>query len=167
MGGYGSGTKWDKKGAVEDYPRVDVRALHRKHGIIPGSWFTIQFEWRGEQMSEEVHFDWTSCNYGGHRPWLICMHCGRRVAVLYLRIKFACRHCHNLTYTSCQESDNRFRKFLQDYDGFGEGEDMPLYALKGWLSRAQKGKERLKKELDRRRRGRPPKRAHGPYGDLH
>jgi len=168
MGGPGSGTKWDKKGAVEDYRRIDVRVLHREHGIKPGSQITVQYEWRGEQVAQEIYFDWTPCNYGGHRPWLICMHCGRRVAALYLRGKyFACRHCYNLTYTSCQESDSRFRKLLQDYDGFGGGEDMPLYALKGCLSRAQREKERLKREMNRRPRGRPPKKEHGPHGDLH
>jgi len=145
-----------------------VRVLHREHGIKPGSQITVQYEWRGEQMSEEVHLDWTPCNYGGLRPWFSCMNCGRMVAVLYLGGKyFACRHCYNLTYTSCQESDSRFSKFLRNYDGFGGGEDMPLYALKGCLSRAQREKERLKREMNRRPRGRPPKKAHGPHGDLH
>jgi hypothetical protein len=168
MGGRGSGTKWDKKGAVEDHPRVDVRALHREHRIIPGSWFTIQYEWRGEPMAQEVHFDWTPCNYGGQRPWLICTDCGRRVGVIYLRVKkFACRHCHNLTYTSCQEADSRFGKMFRNYDVSGGAENIPLWALKGCLSRAWKEKKRIIKALNRRRRGRPPKIADGPQGNLH
>jgi hypothetical protein len=168
MGGYGSGTKWDKKGAVEDHPRVDVRVLHREHGIKPGSQITVQYEWRGEQVAQEIFLDWTPCNYGGLRPWFSCMNCGRRVAVLYLRGKyFACRHCHDLTYLSCQESDSRFSKLFRNYDAYGGAEDLPLYALKGWLSRAQRGKEKLKREMNRRRQGRPQKRPHGPHGDLH
>jgi hypothetical protein len=160
MGGPGSGTKWDKKGAVEDYRRLDVRVLHREHGIKPGSQITVQYEWRGEQMSEEVHFDWTPCNYGGHRPWLICMDCGRRVAVLYLRGKyFACRHCLDLTYRSCQESASRFTRFLRNYDGPGEPEDLPLFALNKLWGRIRKEKDRLQKEMNRRPRGRPPKRV--------
>jgi hypothetical protein len=160
MGGTGSGVKWDKKGAVEDYRRLDVRVLHREHGIKPEDWITVQYQWRGEEVAQEIYFDWTPCNYGGLRPWLICIACGGRVALLYLRGKyFACRHCHNLTYTSCQEADSRFRKFLRNSDGFGGGEDMPLYALKGWLSRVQRGKERLKREMSRRSRGRPIKKA--------
>jgi hypothetical protein len=73
-----------------------------------------------------------------------------------------------LTYRSCQESDSRFSKFLQDYDGFGEGDDMPLYALKGWLSRAQREKDRLKRKMaqQKKRRGRP-KKVHGSQGNLH
>lgn len=160
MGGPGSGFRWEKKGVVEDYPRLDVRRLHREHGIKPGSQITVQYEWRGEQMAQEVHFDWTACNYGGHRPWLICMDCGRRVAVLYLRGKcLACRHCHDLTYRSCQESDSRFCQFFRNYDAFDEAEDLPLFALNRLWSRIEKENDRLQKEMSRRRRGRPPKKA--------
>lgn len=51
---------------------------------------------------------------GGQRWYFVCMAsrgdgqaCGRRVAKLYLppgQWYFACRHCYNLTYTSCNES---------------------------------------------------------------
>src|SRR5437667_350708 len=43
------------------------------------------------------------------RWWGRCP-CGRRVGKLYLpagATRFACRHCHGLTYTSCQEHDKR------------------------------------------------------------
>ncbi len=53
----------------------------------------------------------TPCNFGGSRPWFVCpgvvngMACGRRVAKLYLRRRyFLCRHCHDLTYASRQET---------------------------------------------------------------
>src|SRR5262249_51545398 len=56
----------------------------------------------------------TPCHLGGVRWWFICplsrngVGCGRRVRKLYLCGKyFGCRHCHNLTYRSCQESDSR------------------------------------------------------------
>lgn len=58
----------------------------------------------------------TSCNFGGVRYWFICpliingRACRRRVSKLYLASGskyFGCRHCHNLTYTSCQEHDKR------------------------------------------------------------
>jgi len=162
MGGPGSGAKWDKKGTVEDHLCLDVRKLQREHGVKPGDQMTVQYQWRREQMTQEVMVDWTACNFGGYRPWLICMNCGRRVAVIYLKGKyFACRHCYNLTYTSCQGLDSRFSKFLRNYDGSGSGgaEDLPLYALKGFFGRERKEKKRLIKELDRRRRGRPSKRA--------
>ena len=168
MGGPGSGTRWDKKGIVEDHPRLDVRKLRREHGIKPGDWMTVQYEWQGQQIAQEVHFDWTPCNYGGRRFWFICMICGRRVAVIYLKLKyFACRHCHDLTYRCSQEADSRFNKFFQNYNGSGGGEDLPFYFLKGYTTRRMKREERLKKELARRPRGRPPKIADGPQGNLH
>jgi hypothetical protein len=79
MGGYGSGAILDKKDTVENRQRLDLRELHREHGIKPGSEMTIKYEWRGEQVAQEILLDWTPCNYGGHRPWFICMTCGWRV----------------------------------------------------------------------------------------
>ncbi len=56
-------------------------------------------------------------HYGGLRYWFICpllvngVACRRRVAKLYFRgWYFGCRHCHGLTYRSCQgpHQDERF-----------------------------------------------------------
>jgi hypothetical protein len=58
----------------------------------------------------------TPCHFGGLRYWFVCplvrngTHCGRRVGKLYLpggQSYFGCRHCYDLTYKSCQESDKR------------------------------------------------------------
>lgn len=54
----------------------------------------------------------TPCHFGGVRWWFICpsKDCGRRVAVLYLpngASCFGCRHCHSLSYESCQAHDKR------------------------------------------------------------
>ena len=160
MGGLGSGAKWDKKSTVESRQCLDVRRLHREHGLTPGSEMTIKYEWREEQIAQKIFLDWTPCNYGGYRPWFVCMDCGRKVAKIYFGGKnFACRHCLNLTYTSCQESDSRFSRFFRNNGGFGGVENMPLWALKGFLNRILKEKEWLKKQMKKRRRGRPPKKA--------
>lgn len=154
MGGPGSGAwiRWDKKGTIEEYYCLDVRKFH---GIKSEDWITVQYDWQGEQLAQEVYFDWTPCNFGGHRKWLKCMLCGRKVAKLYLRGKyFACRHCHKLTYRSCQESDSRFREFLKNYNGLGESEvDLPIFALNGLWSRIEK--DQLQRKMNQRRRGRP------------
>lgn len=47
----------------------------------------------------------TPCNFGGERFWFECTNgvkpCNRRVGVLYFKDAFfACRYCHNLTYSS-------------------------------------------------------------------
>jgi hypothetical protein len=160
MGGPGSGMwlRWDKKGTVEDYQCLDIRKLRREHEINPGDSITVEYERRGEQVAQEICLDWTHCTYGGYRPWLVCGNCGRRVVVLYGVGKyFACRHCYDLTYRSCQESDTRFKKFFRNYNGLGGVEDIPYYALKGYLGRWWNLKKRLRKELNRRQRGRPRK----------
>jgi hypothetical protein len=63
---------------------------------------------------------------GDRRWWFTCplimngRACGRRVGKLYLPLGaryFGCRHCHDLTYTSCQESrryDRLFRNLANE-----------------------------------------------------
>ena len=59
--------------------------------------------------------------------------CGRRVRKLYLSGRyFGCRHCHNLTYRSRQESDSRVYAALRDgmhLHGFGNVEGMSVSQL--------------------------------------
>ena len=58
----------------------------------------------------------TDCNYGGQRHWLHCPQCQRRSAVLYLlNGDFACRQCHDLTYTSAQQA-HKSERLLQKLD---------------------------------------------------
>ena len=104
----------------------------------------------------------TGCHLGGVRWWFICplvkngVACGRRVRKLYLRGKyFGCRHCHGLTYTSCQESDSRVYAALRnglDLETFDRPGPMAVkqlaLALKA-LTIEQKRFDRLGKKLDR------------------
>jgi len=55
-------------------------------------------EW--QEYRYAVDLEWTHCNFGGKRPWWGCPDCGKRVAILYGGRKYACRHCHDLTYKS-------------------------------------------------------------------
>ncbi|NTV27528.1 MAG: hypothetical protein HGA93_02445 [Methanothrix sp.] len=74
-----------------------------------------------EDVEIKVPLPWSSCNYGGKRPWFICpgKDCGRQVAKLYLAGKyFLCRHCHDLAYSSQREGKefrlmNRAQKICQ------------------------------------------------------
>ena len=132
MGGSGSGNwyRFDSKTLAENCLSIDVRQLSRKGCLEPGqrhSWkwsdgSNIVIETkpeaielfygisRNEQPREDVHIEvplsWSSCNYGGKRPWFICpgKGCGRRVAKLYsMHGYFLCRHCHDLVYSSQRE----------------------------------------------------------------
>jgi hypothetical protein len=67
----------------------------------------------GAELDYQIDLVSTVPHFGGLRWWFVCPlgadggNCGRRVGKLYLPPGdrwFACRHCHELTYTSCQES---------------------------------------------------------------
>jgi hypothetical protein len=65
-------------------------------------------------IQERVGLSFSSCNYGGRRPWFICPmpECNRHVAVLYLQgMDFICRVCAPLTY-ECRRLDQRNRAVL-------------------------------------------------------
>jgi hypothetical protein len=102
----------------------------------------------------------------GWRWWFVCpltvngQSCFRRVGVLYSHSGwFGCRHCHNLTYRSCKESDSRVSRLasgLLDLNQLRDGNfsDM-LLALKAWDKIEKKHKreiDRVMRELRKRRR---------------
>lgn len=131
MGGSGSGNwyRFDSKTLTEHCINIDIRQLSRKGCLAPGqrySWkwsdgnhitietkpraieldYTISYDGNSQKLNYEISLSWTSCNYGGKRPWFICpgKDCGRRVAKLYSRHGyFLCRHCHDLAYSSQRE----------------------------------------------------------------
>ena len=89
-------------------------------------------DWTDESYS--VRLEWTSCNYGGKRPWFLCpaSGCGRRVAILYGGAIFACRHCHQLTYPSQREAD--YNRAARRADKIRErlGWEQGIFNPKGW-----------------------------------
>jgi hypothetical protein len=88
------------------------------------------FDGQGEVQSAEydIRLTTTCPQFGGLRLWFICpllindRACNRRVGKLYLPGRahyFGCRHCYDLTYTSCQESrkyDGLARFFARNLD---------------------------------------------------
>jgi hypothetical protein len=70
----------------------------------------------GEALDYRVGLTTTRPRFGGLRWWFICplvvngSTCARRVGKLYLPPGgryYGCRHCYDLTYTSCQQHDKR------------------------------------------------------------
>ena len=125
----GSGERWDSKATTSSYLHLDIRCWQREGFLVVGrsfvwDWWNVEvvtsmkrdepnlvcLSRRNEarqSRSLTVWIEWTPCNYGGARAWFICPRgCGRRVAILYNRGHFACRHCHQLAYESQQESRN-------------------------------------------------------------
>ncbi|EJM25133.1 hypothetical protein PMI22_00479 [Pseudomonas sp. GM21] len=125
-----------EKNATADYRSLSIVALHRA-GMLragyDGSWewkrrgevvgaidvesesqtrlrlrYRVTTKGEAELKDYPVPITWTPCHLGGNRPWFLCPCCGRRVAKLYLRRVFACRHCLHLNYAS-QQANKRDR----------------------------------------------------------
>lgn len=130
--GSGNWSSCGGKTKAEDVRRIDIRNLKRNGLLIPGISGPLFWSCGGElcgsiivraeddrlvlsyssrasddewkSINENIYFDYTSCNYGGERKWFLCPHCSKRVGVLYgAGIRFLCRHCYNLTYSSQNE----------------------------------------------------------------
>jgi hypothetical protein len=95
---------------------VDTTTEENRHVRL---WYTLVSTATNETESPDYHVRLvtTRPHFGGLRWWFLCpvtvneVACGRRVGKLYLppgARYFGCRHCHRLTYTSCQRS-GRFR----------------------------------------------------------
>lgn len=81
---------------------MDVRSM-RESGELEAGDVTVLVP-NGREVPT-VGVEWTSCTFGGERPWLLCPGCGRRVGVLYDAGEgFFCRHCGNLAYREENET---------------------------------------------------------------
>src|SRR5262249_51686677 len=86
--------RWTCRGQLLDYASVHVEAdsvvlLFRLHPSGANRWIDAE---------QNIPVVWTTCNFGGRRPWFLCTshsdgeYCGRRVAILYRAGDvFACR----------------------------------------------------------------------------
>lgn len=115
---------------TEETKRIDIRYLKKQNMLRPNrtgslSWscggeptgninytmlvdsMILKFRWQHygsedwQAVEQTIWFDRTRCNYGGERKWFLCPRCNKRVAILYgADVKFYCRHCYQLPYTS-------------------------------------------------------------------
>jgi hypothetical protein len=82
--------------------------------VDEGQAIRLQYQRAGGtgEVDERVAIARRPLTYGQRLFWL-CPGCNRRAAILYYRAgwltagRFRCRHCHGLTYRSCQEADKR------------------------------------------------------------
>lgn len=122
---YGAGRPgWHVK--AEHCRRLEVARLHRERLLRPEvsctwAWHAdgeslgsigiraeadavlLSYTLDGASVHQRVVIQRTPCNYGGSRPWFACPRCARRVGVLYLRSRFACRRCSRVVYASQSE----------------------------------------------------------------
>jgi hypothetical protein len=92
------------------FPLVFRAAGHWEECQIVTASATVDFRALG------IHVGSTRNRRGRNRTWLFCPSCGKQTFKLYLPPQcrlFACRACHNLTYTSVQKHDARLDWLLK------------------------------------------------------
>lgn len=88
--------------------------------------YTVTKRDSGEKVPYDYKYQLTTtpCNYGQSRYWFICglyvnnIYCGRRVGTLYLSPHspyFGCRHCHELSYDSRNETRTGRFGYFREY----------------------------------------------------
>jgi hypothetical protein len=130
MGGYGSGRYLGyTKTKVEDCHIIDANNYAKWKLFKPGPLYLRTFWSKGGKETAScgvysyitkddalvefiyndrrvrVNLTWYEPGYGGRRYLFLCPICGRRVRTMHFKgLEIACRICHDLTYTSCNES---------------------------------------------------------------
>ena len=105
---------WRNTDTGEQVAAVDYTCVGSGEGLVFTLIYTVTHS-DGEKhdVREPVQLQVTHPRLGGKRWWFTCplvirgRECNRRVGKLYLPpggLYFGCRHCYDLTYTSCQES---------------------------------------------------------------
>lgn len=154
MGGMFSGRKPSKtaKPLPEEFVSLDIRELQKHQGLDPGQTYNLHrykqakkcgifrvntyhdcleleytsCEQNGKQfLSVFIEIVWSSCHFGGRRPWFLCPgeQCSKRVAILYGPQQMLCRHCRRIAYESQRENQiqrmfRKLRSIEASYPGF-------------------------------------------------
>jgi len=120
--------RWLRNGEARCSIGYEVNTLHDP------AWLRVHYSNKGsgKDYDYKIYLTVTRPHYGGERWWFRCpaQGCGRRVAVLYLAHIFACRRCHNFTYTSQNEAPafrllSKAQKMHQQLGGDGVVDDRP------------------------------------------
>lgn len=133
MGGINSGRRRSvHRGAVEQFPVIDLRMLKRAGLLKPGECTYDTLCWRNQDLEvlevrifvdlsdeddasiriagdvpdQRAAIECVPCPYGGYRCYFLCPLAGRRCEQLFLvDDTFASRKAHRLTYASQSEDD--------------------------------------------------------------
>ncbi|MCO6047955.1 hypothetical protein NG895_28970 [Aeoliella sp. ICT_H6.2] len=132
---------WTRYGGWESSIGYYVASSNGIAGVGP----TITLHYRRndtESIEIPIQMQSTPANFGGVRWWFTCplmvgdTPCQRRVGKLYLpngARYFGCRHCHRLTYRSCQEAHQRER-MMAFLDCIGDWQDGLRELLGEWMT---------------------------------
>src|SRR5215469_1349309 len=103
-------------GTVE-MPLEDMIRSNRRSVVEDCEIVNVTDTW--ERLKHSLPVGTVPTRGGGQRFCLLCPFCGRRAYKLYRPIvlqQFACRICHNLTYTSVQKHGARLYQLLKAPD---------------------------------------------------
>ncbi len=115
IGGYRSGQLTWKDRQGNTIGGVQIEVSTHEHGGNLRIHYTQKdrYSGQGTRVDYGLNLVATACYFSGVRYWFVCplsvggVYCGRRVGKLYLppgSQYFGCRHCHNLSYETRNES---------------------------------------------------------------
>jgi hypothetical protein len=109
--GYLQFPRWFSWAWTQDGERVASINVESRREAVTLKYRSRSYGGDWSDVEQRIPIVWSSCRFGGERPWFVCsvasngVYCGRRVIKLYGAWRlFACRHCYRLAYSSQQES---------------------------------------------------------------
>jgi hypothetical protein len=131
--GSGNRWRFGTRATCEGMKRVELAYMRRRGMLVPGSagslsWnvggrpsgdiryrteseclvLIYRFKENGDEnwtgVNERVPYTFTEQKLGGSRRWFCCPSCQRRCSIIYGGKWFRCRKCHNLAYSTQNES---------------------------------------------------------------
>ena len=114
----------------------------------------LLFNANGKKADQLVRLTATYPFHDKPRWWFVCPSCNRRCGCLYLppgARRFACRRCHDLTYTAQQERSGSFERIFPTLALLAEVEKLEarLGKYKYWCAGARRLSRRLEKLEER------------------
>ena len=101
---------------IEEHVHITVAKGGERHRALGGK--SMQLNTEIIAVKYGIQSEYTHCNYGGMREWLICPYCGeRRMTLYYVGKSFMCRTCGGLIYYKQGEakSDRGVTSAVYDY----------------------------------------------------
>jgi hypothetical protein len=99
--GRGWGQRWS---TTVEWSRAKQKVGAIEVDVLPGWRVYLNYNFRGEPISESVQIDFTAQHFGGRRAWWVCPACGRRCGILYGGPRFLCRKCAGVDYYAIQQN---------------------------------------------------------------
>jgi len=162
-GGWRSGSiRWSNSHTGEETSSIGYEVN------APERWIRLHYRRvrDDEQLDYMVPLTTTGLPWGGVRWWFVCpltcngRCCGRRVGKLYLPPGgryYGCRHCYDLTYSSCQES----RRPSGFFGRMGDVVGMSAHDMKRVWDDGLKWKRWMERQADRNEQRRRRRKVKG------